>query len=336
MKTLLFLSLIALLSACVQSVDIEGPAYQKKPVLVGTLHPDSSLTVQLSWSKPTSETATAAPIPDARVIFSQDHISLGQANYLTNGSYQLPIKPTGNHVYGVSVTLSNGQTLYAEDYLPLWPAGQITISDKKEDNVNANPDITIQLHKALVDSSFLWMGLYATQYFSYGYPKECIVNGQIKEGCVKDIRKLLMSNSITTRSAVLDPFNGFFDALINKNSNSSPARVRPDVFNANPGYAITVAPLNQGGSWTPHPTNQVPPGENILELFAVGPAYDRYLKSAITAFQNRPTDFEGDLFNPFAEPTPVYSNVKNGLGIFGARNGRYIVLKLNTSYELNQ
>lgn len=323
------------LSACVQSVDIEGPAYQKKPVLVGTLHPDSLLTVQLSWSKPTSGTDIAASITDARVIFSQDHMALGQATHLTNGSYQLPIKPPGNHIYGVSVTLSNGQTLYAEDYLPLWPAGQIIISDKKDDNVNANPDITIQLHKGLVDSSFLWMGLYATQYSSYGYPKECIVNGQIKEGCVEDIRKLLKSNYITTHSAVLDPFNGFFDALINKNSNSSPARIRREVFNANPAYVITVAPLNRGEPWTPELTSQVPPGENILELFAVGPAYDRYLKSALTAFQNRPTDFEGDLFNPFAEPTPVYSNVKNGLGLFGARNGRYIVLKLNTSYELN-
>ncbi|RRB00671.1 DUF4249 family protein [Larkinella rosea] len=334
MKKFLFPALMAVLSACVQSVDIKGPAYQKKPVLVGTLHPDSLLTVRLSWSKPTSGTATAVPITDARVIFSQDRIALGQANHLTNGSYQLSIKPTENHLYAVSVTLSSGQTLFAEDYLPLWPAGQVIVSDKKKDNVNANPDITIQLDRALADSSFLWMGLYVTQYSSYGYPDGCIVNGQIKEGCVKDIRKLLKSNYITTRSAVLDPFNGFFDALINKNSNSSPARVRPDVFNANPGYVITVAPLNQGEPWIPEPTNQVPPGENILELFTVGPAYDRYLKSAITGFQNRPTDFEGDLFNPFAEPTPVYSNVKNGLGLFGARNGRYIVLKLNTSNEL--
>ncbi len=59
----------------------------------------------------------------------------------------------------------------------------------------------------------------------------------------------------------------------------------------------------------------------------LSPTYDKYLKTAITAYQNSLVDNSGDLKNPFGDFLPVYSNVKNGLGIFVGFNSKKIVLK---------
>ena len=107
MKTLIIvIALLIIVTACVQTIDIKGPAYQAKPVLIGVIHPDSALSVHLSISKPTNRTLAAIPIMDARVAFLQDGRILGQANQMADGIYQLPIKPTGGHKYAVSALLT--------------------------------------------------------------------------------------------------------------------------------------------------------------------------------------------------------------------------------------
>lgn len=47
--------------------------------------------------------------------------------------------------------------------------------------------------------------------------------------------------------------------------------------------------------------------------------YFRYHRS-IDGFQND---------NPFSEPTPIFSNISGGIGVFGAINGRYQIFDLN-------
>lgn len=65
--------------------------------------------------------------------------------------------------------------------------------------------------------------------------------------------------------------------------------------------------------------NQVRKDEQaFVYVYTMSDAYDSYLKSAINAYQNRLFDSSGAISNPFAEPTPVYSNIKNGLGIWAA------------------
>jgi hypothetical protein len=56
-----------------------------------------------------------------------------------------------------------------------------------------------------------------------------------------------------------------------------------------------------------------------VELYHVPEAYFRYLKSYQFASENNG--------NPFAEPTNVYSNVKNGYGIFSIISADYKELK---------
>jgi hypothetical protein len=63
-----------------------------------------------------------------------------------------------------------------------------------------------------------------------------------------------------------------------------------------------------------------------LYVMNVSRAYDRYMKTAITAIKNRFADDDGGLNNPFYEPINVYSNVENGLGILGSVNARRKVL----------
>jgi len=337
MRNLLFLMVTGSVLSCVQSVDIKGPDYVRKPVLLGILHPDSLLKVKLNWSRPTTTASLSSPIQNARVTFYRDGILLGKSSNSEEGVYSLPLKPQVGYMYKVEVSITDLPLITAEDYIPEWGNTELHVSNKTSLNTNNNPDIICTLEKNLPKNSFLWVGLYSTRYSSRGWPPGCIISGQVQPGCDIIIVKNIGDNHVTTRSPIFDSFNGFFDPLSDHFSNNSPARVRSDLFNSQINPVITFSPFNQGEErWdqAKKPNDQRPLGENVLEITFAGPAYDRYLKSALLAYQNRLTDFDGNIFSPFAEPSPVYSNVTNGLGIFGARNGRYIVLKLNTTYQL--
>ncbi len=73
----------------------------------------------------------------------------------------------------------------------------------------------------------------------------------------------------------------------------------------------------------------LPGTQLVLNVSNVSQAYDRYIKTAITAISNRLVNNNGALNNPFYEPTNVYSNVQNGLGILGAVNNRQHILVEN-------
>lgn len=337
MRNLLFLLVVCSVSGCIQAVDIDGPEYVKKPVVFGILHPDSLLKVNLTWSRPATTTNPALSIKNAEVTFFENGTPLGESVDKEDGNYSLPVRPKTGRSYKVEIKISALPLITAEDYIPRWMDTNLYVSDRNPSNTNSNPDITYTLKNFLPDNSTLWMGLYSTQYFPDGWAPGCIVGGQIQPGCELIIRKITGDSYVTTASPIFDSFNGFFDPLSNRFSNSSPARVRADILADEDTPTVKFAAFNQGEDrWgqVKRPNDTRPFGENILEITFAGPAYDRYLKSALLAYQNRLTDFDGNLFSPFAEPSPVYSNVTNGLGIFGARNGRYIVLKLNTTYQL--
>ena len=58
----------------------------------------------------------------------------------------------------------------------------------------------------------------------------------------------------------------------------------------------------------------------ILEATNASQHYDRYLKSSLIHYLNNSYGYDGDQPGIFTEPTRIYSNVENGLGIFAAYN----------------
>lgn len=85
-----------------------------------------------------------------------------------------------------------------------------------------------------------------------------------------------------------------------------------NAFFANPSSNI------EGGAYT---SDKIPNITNLyIELMAIDEAYYRYYKSILSYSES-----------PFVEPTPVYSNVEGGLGVFGAsiRKGQSVSFKDN-------
>ncbi|PMD87235.1 hypothetical protein BWI97_25860 [Siphonobacter sp. BAB-5405] len=328
--TLIFVFLLTVSTACTKVLEISGPSFKPKPVLVGVLHPDSSLSVRLFMSRAANDTAQYKPISSSAVTFSEDNTVLGKAVHAGDGFYVLTVKPKEGHTYKVQAEIPAYGTVEAEDFLPAFPSYMVTVGDRNSLNANSNPDITLQFKKT--DQAYYWIGINATK-LSYLAPRECwevdTTGGALDAECRKYLEK--WSTSLSSRSTVFDMFNGTFDELHNYYYFSSLVRLLPEFVKDSQRPEVTFATVGQGGSWT----RNHPGEENVLELTVAGPAFDTYLKTSLFSLENQLVDSQGKIQNPFAEPTSASSNVKNGLGIFGARNGKYISLKLNSTVSKN-
>ncbi|OZI07722.1 hypothetical protein BWI93_13105 [Siphonobacter sp. BAB-5385] len=328
--TLFFIFLLLINIACTKILEIPGPIFKPKPVLVGVLHPDSSLSVRLFMSREAKDTSGYKPITSSTVTFSEDNIALGKAVHAGDGFYVLTVEPKEGHTYKVQAEIPTYGIVEAEDFLPAFPSYTVTVGDRNSLNANSNPDITLQFKKT--DKAYYWIGINATK-LSHRAPQECrniiSTGGALNSECKKYLEK--ESNYVSSRSAVFDMFNGSFDELHSYYSFSSLARLLPEFVKDYQQPEVTFSLTNQGGSWTSPSSAE----ENVLELTVAGLAFDQYLKTSLFSLENQLVDSQGKLQNPFAEPTSASSNVKNGLGIFGARNGKYILLKLNSTSSKN-
>lgn len=324
---LLFIFSTLLLSSCTKILPLEGPAFEKKAVLTGLLHPDSLLSVRLTWSRPLTESSPYLPIESAQVTFFEDDKSLGIATYQRNGSYQLGLKPSVNHTYRVEVNVPEYGVLRAQDYLPELLPLTVQTGPRNPDNINSNPDLTLSFTPT-PQASF-WLAINHSRVRK-DFPDTCYTsNGSgLKPGCKFEETVVHLYNFISTRTPVFDQFNGSVDSFGGVFMFGAMTRVLPEYAPLGTQQNIVFSMLNTAYGLRADADSRE---KTYLEVTAAGPAFDRYLKTAFVSQANQLTDFNGSLQNPFAEPSPAYSNVENGLGIFGARNRRSIRLQLDST-----
>ncbi|MFT4032198.1 MAG: DUF4249 family protein [Siphonobacter sp.] len=291
-------------------MEISGPAYQKKIVLTGLLHPDSLLSIRLRYSKPVTDTGQYEPVSGATVLFEKDGVPLGTATERSAGQYNLPILPTVGHLYSVRAVVKGFETIEASENLPDLPAFEVSVGARNQSNPNSNPDITFS--SSILSGNLIWLGI-SNSFHSFYKTSPTCPNCLVHE-----------TNRLLTKDVIFDSFNGYFDTFNSFYSYDYPARFQPDYIQNNVQVSTVFVMQNQGASWE----NPAPDEQNILDVFSAGKAFDQYLKTAILSQKNQIVNTHGELDNPFAEVVPVYSNVKNGLGIFGARNSRRIPLRI--------
>lgn len=316
---LILLSLTGLLS-CEKVIDSAGPAYTRRPVLTGLLQPDSLISVHLSYSGRFDQDSPYEMITDATVLFYQNAQLMGRAEQVKDGIYQLTIKPISGHVYRVVADVPGYGRLDAEDYLPSLPAVSWTVSEPKPANPNQNPDFTLSWQ---VDDStkHYWLSAYVRESrmkLGPGCPPN--VNGLLPPGCTFVDVLETRPNYIVSNSLYPDRFDAYYDSFVGGYLYGDLVRFNPDNLLDSGSIEFEFTLANQYPS-----KNNRKTGEALLyDFMAVGPHYDKFLKTAVQAYQNRVLDAEDVLNNPFAEITPVYSNVQNGLGVFGAMNRKRV------------
>jgi hypothetical protein len=305
-----FILLAFLLTACVKDIDLPIN-FKKQVVVVGTLNPDSLISLRLSYSLPPNDANKYTAINIADVSFFENGQLIGQLAVAQNGLYSLNSRPTIGREYAVKIKVAGFDEVYASDTLPPRPVLQL-YKHPATGNPNNNPDMELRvLNIASLHRNSIWFDVYVKnetlEVFANVSPNGTVILPGEEYKYMKTHYGFATLYTLSN-SQYLDRFNSVFDGLVGKYTFGDPVRIDTDLIRLDPKPIIAFTFVNQ----------ILPKYQNtaFMYAFTASETYNRYLKSAISAYQNRLLDSYGNLNNPFAEPTPVYSNVKNGLGIW--------------------
>lgn len=288
-------------SSCVQVIDLAPPAYDPKGVVTCFLNPDSSLSVRVSQSVPVDDTTKSRGIARVRVTCYEDGQFVGTCQEAAQGVYTLAYTPRVNHRYRIEAVLPNGSVLSGEDQIPPFPVVSAGLTGANPDNINQNPDVQVVVAGVDTLQTRLWISFY-------------LFTRPVRGGGLQH-----QVQTIQSSSSLLDPFNTTNLGSSIKREWRYYARLRPERLGGE--QTLLMNTFNSVSSVLP------PQEQYFMQVIAGSRAFDQYLKSYITAYENRLTTPDGGLINPFAEPTPVYSNIHNGLGVVVALQSRKLVLR---------
>ncbi|MBO0948828.1 DUF4249 domain-containing protein [Fibrella forsythiae] len=314
-KLICWLLLVVSLVSCEKTLDIPGPAYEKQVVLTGLLQPDSLITISLTYTAPINTTTAFESIDNAQVTLFDDGKPIGTMAYRGAGRYRSDFRPSPGHTYKTVANVPGYGQIDAEDKMPFGLNSRLIIDDKATGNPNGNPDFTVSFQPKEAATAH-WIAFYVGRIdwaLSSGCPPN--VNGVLPPGCTFIDQLHRRQNFILTNSGYVDRFNGTYDSSTGRYIYSGFVRLDPTAV-VGRSIEMIFSTYDQLAQVKDKPKG----ASNIVDLFASGPNFDRYLKSVIKSAMNRITSGDDALNNPFAEVTPVYSNVNGGLGIFGAVN----------------
>ena len=306
--------LIGLVTGCVFNTELEAPFSEPAPVLNGILHPDSTVSVRLTLSRPLASTTPFEAIINGRVLLYEQKELIDTLKHRGDGIYESDKKPTPGFTYKVTADIPGFATLQAEDTVPLkpWFAGcfkQSTFGELALYDVTV--DIEIQTSTPYVN----WI-----EFISNDYYKE--------PGKQIDTTRLISEKLfyIYSDSPYVDNFNGLFDNNIGLMQYVLYMRISPGF--QNPRILVRGAAGQQSSPFFRYTTISNPFKDQslVLNLYACSEAYDRYLKATMIDFVT--TELEGVPI-PFTGATKIYSNVVNGTGIFAAVNYSQIRVEQN-------
>ena len=303
-KSLLLVLLSIWLAGCTKTITLTPPAFVQEPVVAALLSPDSIIQVRLTYSYPATATdIPPAPIQNARVFITDDGQRLAPLTEQQPGVYQLNYRPQPGHVYALTAITPEGKTLTAQDRMPVSPVLSVTLTGPNSDNVNNNPDIILQLQPIQSGAAVQWLSVYMR--------KQQVTTNQF----------VTSIEGIQSNSLLLDEFNSNLSGFNYKRSYWPYARIKPIAVETLVNPTITFNTDNRVD-------NIKKPGERYqLTIWTGSLAFDQYLRSVLTAYQNRISTDGGISDNPFAQPSPVAGNISGGKGIFAAYATQVIVLK---------
>lgn len=314
MKQILILLSVTFLWSCVKPLDVPEPAFVRKVVLLGILQPSNNITVSLHYNlKADSKDSLYPVVKDAFVKFYEDNRLIGTAKDISrDGLYFIDYFPKQGYTYKVVAEIPNFGIVEAAEVMPTSHSINVQVSERKENNPNRNPDITVGSTQR-IGSNAHWFSVYMLLETFRTKPQYCFnrTDGQILPECVLAEILAILPNIFTTNSTFIDRFNAFYDSGSGAYTYSRFMRLDNAKISAVNNFQFTFSLRNS----TPKRSDK---GEAIyLRYLIMGRGLDLYFKSALAANYNRPADAYGNINNPFAEPIPIYSNIKNGIGVWG-------------------
>ena len=307
-KTIIYLTfLIFLFQSCEKIIDdFEFKERKTKIVLNGILKKDSLLTLHISKSIPAHSPDTIMPLKEASVKLYESGKFIENLLFDENGFYKTSnfITPSTSNEYKIRVEAKGLETVEATTHYPELPQvisidtsyhqadyeygylNSLEIKIQFRDNSKASNYYMVEL--------FYYGNVYYDDYFNEIYDT---VSTYINPFIISDdeIIEIEYNGSDYWQSAPEWEAYGtkliFSDKLINGKTHTLKLNIDPYNFYMDSSNSKNILYVN---------------------FHNVGKDYYEYMirRAMVNDTEN----------NPLVEPVTLYTNVKNGLGIFGARN----------------
>jgi hypothetical protein len=297
-------TLLLFSAACTKEIKVDIPEHQPALVISSNTVVNDTVRVQVSRSSSILKYKYNMDlnVPDATVVLYENDKELSKMNY----DQQTHIYSSGTvamdgKIYSIKVSAPGFASVEARSDV----ASAVTINSVKryskvrlDMNGRDQDEIRISFNDPATIGDF-----YIVSITPPPFQEDTFKNGYHYSGCANTTDasvESIYNEGIDQNTCLSSDAIFFRDALFNGTSKELHLFISSE-------YLLPVVGRNGD---TLYPS---------VELYHVPEAYFRYLKSYQFASENNG--------NPFAEPTNVYSNVKNGYGIFSIISADYKELK---------
>ncbi len=315
MKKIIYLSaLLITFVSCTKTIDFDDEGYANQIVVNSTISTNSYFTSYITKSRSIlTSNQNDAPVEGSMDLY-EDGVLIRQFPKQLGAFSATDIIPKAGKTYRMVIT-SEGKTLETETILPnrVEVISVDTTSVKSENNLR-NIIIKMKIKDPEGDD-----------YYRIVYMRETISYLQDNNGVRKYYKSYNQSGIASDDPVFKSVYNNFGDEIIDGPSNeysifpddyfngkefSVRFRTNPSYYGnpSNPGYIDYGSGYGYGSSYG---TNQIYE-RNEIHVQKLSKDLYNYLKYL------KLYNFYHD--NPFAEPVPIYSNIKNGVGIFAGYN----------------
>ncbi|MDA3929687.1 MAG: DUF4249 domain-containing protein [Prolixibacteraceae bacterium] len=282
--------LIALLGlivsfACQRDFDVELSYDQQILVINGIWVADSTpVVVQVYKLKGLSDSVPNEFVTDAEVKVFANNQLLGEMQHNDSGKYVMDLIPESGITYKVEIQQDKQTKVWAETTIPSpVPVLKMHVDSIASSSISYNPVFRLSLEDYKNELNYYWFTLQLLHKESLSF---------------NDIV------GIYSNSPYFDDFNRGID----------PERIPP--FNTEYGFMARIPDVNFTSDTCTVDLCSAGSGDFYgIYVFNVDENYDKYLKSSIRYRDY--SDMVEDL-PYYYQPSFIYSNVNNGVGIFGS------------------
>lgn len=277
MKKIIYFIVISCLSiSCVQETDITPPPQNPKVVLMGFINPDSLLKVNLKLTNNINEKTVSFPKIKQVRFYENGKLINESVETKTIGEYYVNYRPKVGNLYKVEVI--------TEDY------GTVSAKDNLVKNIDTKLNGKVRTVRELENP-----------FYEITFKN---INQSAYLNVTKRESGKIIKFDILSDSNWLDPLGSFYDyrSGLGKVYEILYARL-DDKAKRQKEISLSFSVVS-GKLFTPNKGDFA-----TLDVITGSDKLDKYLKSLML-------NETGKLYNPFAEPSPTYSNVDGGLGYF--------------------
>lgn len=300
-KYILFILMIVSILACNKTLDFDDEGYANQIVVNSTISTNSYFTSYISKSRSIlTRNQSATPVEGSMDLY-EDGTLIRQFPTQLGAFSATDITPKAGSTYRMVIT-AEGKKLEAETMIP----NKVEVLSVDTTSVKSSNNLRNIIIKMKIKDPE------GDDYYRIVYMRETISYIQDNKGARKYYKSYNQSGIASDDPVFKSVYNNFGDEIINGPGNDY--NIFPDTYFNGKEYSIkfSTTPGYYGNTYSYYSYGTPIYERNEIHVQKLSKDLYNYLKYL------KLYNFYHD--NPFAEPVPVYSNVKNGIGIFAGFN----------------